>query len=85
HGQYRDQMIKVATQYLGSKAAAVAYIDQLFKTPKNISTAVQLEKSAADARLNQWKTKLDGVPDTVRTSILAAVERGDLATANRLL
>ncbi|MEQ1433140.1 hypothetical protein ABLW54_23940, partial [Salmonella enterica] len=38
-----------------------------------------------DARLNQWKTKLDGVPDTVRTSILAAVERGDLATANRLL
>lgn len=85
HGQYRDQMIKVATQYLGSRDAAVAYIDQLFKTPKNISTAVQLEKSAADARLKQWKTKLDGVPDTVRTSILAAVERGDLATANRLL
>ncbi|MDT9693914.1 hypothetical protein Q5762_37450, partial [Streptomyces sp. P9(2023)] len=60
-------------------------MDELFKTPRDITTAVQLEKAAADARLREWQAKLDGVPDAVRTDILAAVQKGDLATANQLL
>ncbi|MGO5251710.1 hypothetical protein ACTQ2Q_10225, partial [Atopobiaceae bacterium LCP21S3_F11] len=82
HGRHRDELIKVATQFTGSKEAATKYVDELFKTPRDITTAVQLEKAAADARLREWQAKLDGVPDAVRTDILAAVQKGDLATAN---
>lgn len=47
----REQLIRVATRFLGSRDAAQRYIDKIYKIPKSVTTKVNLDTINAENRL----------------------------------
>lgn len=53
----RDRLVDVMVQMGWNRSEAKAYVDQLLATPEDISTAVNLDTSAAEAALTAFVTK----------------------------
>src|ERR1051326_4177391 len=58
--EYRDQLFNAAVQAGYSREAARAYVDQLYLTPKNISTQMHLDTGPATRALHDWIVSAQG-------------------------
>lgn len=57
----REELIRVATQLLGTRDKAQVYIDKLLQVPKNVDTKANLDTSQAEAALATWAANLASV------------------------
>jgi hypothetical protein len=57
----REELIKVATQLIGSRDKAQEFIDKMLKIPNPAKASVQLDTSQAEAALATWAANLSAV------------------------
>lgn len=82
----RDQLVTQAQQFGLTKAQAEQYANELGLTPENIATAVSLAGAdVAQKTLSDYIKNLDGISAEERTTLLAYVDKGDLAAAQSML
>jgi TP901 family phage tail tape measure protein len=62
----REQLLQVATQFYGSKAAAEAYVNQVFQIPKSTKTSLTADIKDLDAKLASARAQLKD-PHLTRT------------------
>lgn len=78
----RDNLIEQAKKFGLTQAQAEDYANQLGLTPDKVTTTIQLAQLDAEkARLTDWLTRLQNVPDAKRTAIQALIDQGNLSAA----
>lgn len=60
YGDQRDELVKVATQFFGTKKEAEEYVDQLLKTPEEVKTELVLDTSNAISSYDNFYDKYNG-------------------------
>lgn len=77
----RDTLIEQVMAFGLSEDAAKAYIDQLGLTPETIDTAITAHNKQALEAAQEALNRLEGIPDSVRSSIQAEINEGSYKNA----
>jgi hypothetical protein len=79
YGRAREALIQQATAILGSRTAAERYVDQIYKVPKEWTTALKLDgnsSATSAANIEAYKRLIRSIPPEVYTRLVAEADQG---------